>query len=109
MEGVRAGGTSVDGQWMHTARVRDGGRTQSRGVRGVLMSIECALLACLSGLGFFFSCLLFNFFLRASSLYLLFLVTYLTLLDLHYIFLVSPPFLRVYVCSISAPLMTVSI
>jgi cysteine protease ATG4 len=32
----RAGGAGVGGQRMHTARARDGGRTQSGGVRGVL-------------------------------------------------------------------------
>ncbi|KAJ7922722.1 hypothetical protein B0H13DRAFT_1982591, partial [Mycena leptocephala] len=97
-EGVREGVVGVGGQRMHTARVCDGGWMHSGGERVVL--------ACLLGLGFFFSFSLFNFFLHASSLYLLFLVT---LLDLHYIFLVlSLTLFRVYVCFISAPLMTVS-
>jgi cysteine protease ATG4 len=36
MVSPRAGGAGVGGQRMHTARARDGGRTQSGGVRGVL-------------------------------------------------------------------------
>jgi hypothetical protein len=46
----------------------------------------------------FFLFLLFNFFLRASSLYLPLLATYLTLLNIHYIFLVSSPFPPSCIC-----------
>ncbi|KAJ7810397.1 hypothetical protein B0H13DRAFT_2476625, partial [Mycena leptocephala] len=79
------------------------------GVRGVLMSIECALLACLPSLGFSFhfcssiSSSVVRPYIFSSSL----------LTPLYSISTTSsscrpPSLLRVYVCSISAPLLTIS-
>ncbi|KAJ7891121.1 hypothetical protein B0H13DRAFT_2039480, partial [Mycena leptocephala] len=72
---------------MYTAQAHDGGRTQSRG--------RAWGLACLPGLGFYFSFLLFNFFLRACP-YIF--SSYLTLFDPHHIFLVSSPFPSSFIC-----------
>ncbi|KAJ7922748.1 hypothetical protein B0H13DRAFT_1982647, partial [Mycena leptocephala] len=97
-EGVRAGGAGVGGQRMHTARACDGGWTQSGGGRGVL--------ACLPGLGFFFSIC----YSSSSSM----LCPYIFSSSLLYSISTTssscrpPSLLHVYVCSIAAPLMAVS-